>query len=721
MEEKKNNKKFILITFGIIGTILLVVGITYAYWILTREQTRENVVNSACLNINFVGENDINLPNAYPMTNEQLDKFLSTATPYHFTITNECDDLANVTINLESLNAGTDKQLEDQYINAVLYQTNYKANLFKNKKLTEDVLNDENKVIKESLHAYKLYSFTLKQNEEKEFNLQLYLDQDTPRSEETMNASWKGKITLSSEYKEDRFRNSGTLRAIGTSNDGMWGYKDKLTKIVIETKKEEKIAQEGETKYGPFNEGEGKTDAVVSYVICDSDETNCTGYLQGEGGVKANSDSSNVFDNFSKVTTIEGLENFDTSGVTTMNRMFYGMKNLQELDVSSFDTSGVTNMFQMFYNCSKLNNLNVSGFSTDKVTTMKGMFSGLSKLQTIDLSSFDTSSVDDMSSMFDGMSNLQELDISSLDTSSVKDMSKMFYGMSSLRELNLKSFNTNQVANMSSMFDGMSNLQTLSFGDNFNTSQVKDMKNMFNNCSDLQKLDLSPLDTKQVIDMSSMFAGMKNLQELDLKSLNTGQVKKMRFMFADMTGLTSLNLSTFDTSEVTDMLGMFQGMSNLQNLNFGDNFNTSQVNTMSGMFSRCSSLQKINLSNFDTSQVTDMSSMFSGMSNLDSITFGSNFVTNSVDNMRNMFRDLVKITSLDLSYFDTTNVTNMIHMFGGDTLLTKITYGPNFVHNVDATTNAMFGGTYNTDTSSLCPANKPNADIHPSWTDVSFD
>ena len=40
------------------------------------------------------------------MTNEQLDKFLSTATPYHFTIQNECNELATATINLESLNAG---------------------------------------------------------------------------------------------------------------------------------------------------------------------------------------------------------------------------------------------------------------------------------------------------------------------------------------------------------------------------------------------------------------------------------------------------------------------------------------------------------------------------------------------------------------------------------------------------------------------------------------
>ena len=37
MENKK--KKNLFITIGLIGALLLVVGITYAYWILTKQQT----------------------------------------------------------------------------------------------------------------------------------------------------------------------------------------------------------------------------------------------------------------------------------------------------------------------------------------------------------------------------------------------------------------------------------------------------------------------------------------------------------------------------------------------------------------------------------------------------------------------------------------------------------------------------------------------------------
>ena len=43
MDSKK--KKVTIISITVITLILLVVGITYAYWILTKQQTGENVDN----------------------------------------------------------------------------------------------------------------------------------------------------------------------------------------------------------------------------------------------------------------------------------------------------------------------------------------------------------------------------------------------------------------------------------------------------------------------------------------------------------------------------------------------------------------------------------------------------------------------------------------------------------------------------------------------------
>ena len=203
MKEKKK-KVTLYITLGIIAIGIIALTVTYAYWRLTKEQTKKDVLQTGCFNINFTGENDITLNKAYPMKPDELENFLSTETPYHFTIENTCDNLATATINLESLNAGAEKQLNDEYIDAILYETDYHNNLNSEKKLNESMYNDENKVISNSLHAYQLYNFTLQKGETKSFNLLLYMEPNTPMETANMNATWKGKITLSAGYKEEK-------------------------------------------------------------------------------------------------------------------------------------------------------------------------------------------------------------------------------------------------------------------------------------------------------------------------------------------------------------------------------------------------------------------------------------------------------------------------------------------------------------------------------------
>ncbi len=486
-KQKKNNKTYLLITLGVLGAIVLTLGLTYAYWRLTREQTGVNVVNTDCFSIDFTGENDITLDKTYPLEDDELESFLSSATPYHFTITNQCSSLASATINLESLNANADKQLDDQWIDAILYETDYHKKLNKSFKLTGNPNNDANKVIKDALHAYSLKSFTLKANEVKDYYLLLYMDQETPLQGDTQNAHWKGKITLSAEYKVDQFANSGTLRTISPSDTrGMWNYKDKLTKIVIETKKSKKEGIDGQTVYGPFNEGDGNTDAIQSYVVCEAEDTNCIGYLQGEGGIKLSS-GIYLFYNFTNVTEIDGIENLDTSSITIMNNMFRGMSNLQELDLSGFDTSSVTKMSYMFYGMSNITSLTLGD-------------------------NFYTSSVIYMDNMFYEMSNLTTLTLGeNFDTSSVTNMNHMFSGMSSLQKLDLSNFNTSSVTDMSDMFSGMSNLTKLTLGENFDTSSVIDMSSMFMAMRQIQELDLSRFDTSSVKKMSQMFFGDNSL------------------------------------------------------------------------------------------------------------------------------------------------------------------------------------------------------------------
>ena len=73
-------------------------------------------------------------------------------------------------------------------------------------------------------------------------------------------------------------------------------------------------------------------------------------------------------------------------------------------------------------------------------------------------------------------------------------------------------------------------------------------------------------------------------------------------------------------------------------------------------------MTSIDLSALDTSEVTNMNSMIGGCSSLISLDV-SNFDTSKVTDMGYMFAECRSLTSLDVSKFDTSKVTNMKDMF----------------------------------------------------------
>ena len=80
------------------------------------------------------------------------------------------------------------------------------------------------------------------------------------------------------------------------------------------------------------------------------------------------------------------------------------------------------------------------------------------------------------------------------------------------------------------------------------------------------------------------------------------------------------------------------------------------------MFRNLNNITKIDLSKFDSSQVTDMRCMFYSCTSLQSIIL-SNFKTSLVTDMYAMFYECKSLKILDLKSFDTTNVTRMWLMF----------------------------------------------------------
>ena len=80
------------------------------------------------------------------------------------------------------------------------------------------------------------------------------------------------------------------------------------------------------------------------------------------------------------------------------------------------------------------------------------------------------------------------------------------------------------------------------------------------------------------------------------------------------------------------------------------------------MFQYCYDITEIDLSNFNTSNVTSMSHMFHSCSSLTSLNL-SNFDTSKVTSMSHMFKNCSSLTFLNLSNFNTSKVGWMEEMF----------------------------------------------------------
>ena len=85
---------------------------------------------------------------------------------------------------------------------------------------------------------------------------------------------------------------------------------------------------------------------------------------------------------------------------------------------------------------------------------------------------------------------------------------------------------------------------------------------------------------------------------------------------------------------------------------------------MSSMFEGCSKLTSLDLTTFNTENVQNNCSMFKDCSSLTSLTFG-NFYVGFSTNLSAMFQGCSALTSVDLSKFNTANVIDMQYMFDG--------------------------------------------------------
>ncbi len=90
------------------------------------------------------------------------------------------------------------------------------------------------------------------------------------------------------------------------------------------------------------------------------------------------------FTSFTALTTINGIENLNTSEVTVMNSTFYDCDGLTRIDINSFDVDKVSNATSMFGSCDNLETIFCS--NTWNIATTAKMFYYSKKLKSLNLS-----------------------------------------------------------------------------------------------------------------------------------------------------------------------------------------------------------------------------------------------------------------------------------------------------------------------------------------------
>ena len=243
---------------------------------------------------------------------------------------------------------------------------------------------------------------------------------------------------------------------------------------------------------------------------------------------------SSLFKTCYKLENINFGDNLYLNNLTSMSQLFSGCLGLIQIDLSKLDTKNVVKMDSLFDYCENLQKITFgNNFNTSKVLTMRRMFGGCKSLKSVDLSKFDTSKVQSFESFFEDCSSLESVDTKYIKTDSAYDISGMFEGCSSLTSVDISSFNTGNLRDIAYLFYQCTGLEHVNFG-KIDTKLIFTMEYMLANCISLTEVDLSNFDTPELSTVYNLFYGCTSLIDIDISNLDCSKVESYEDIFKDL-------------------------------------------------------------------------------------------------------------------------------------------------------------------------------------------
>jgi len=293
------NKKITMIIISVIALMIVIFGVTYAYWVVTKSQKNQNLITAACIQFELSGEsNDIQLLDQFPLSDADGLKL----TPYEFTITNNCATELDFQIALESIGTAS-TTVSQSALKVALYEKETELS-----KITPRLLSSFSTVdptVSNAFTANKLLNGYLegKSNSStkdvKTYNLLIWVDENAPVTES--NKTFKSKITVSAGVGIVTAKNpykSGTLAYKIIDNYGIENIvsldgTDAFSKITTADEAGLYITSEGDgTSY--YFRG-APTDNYVKFEVPDAycPYGNCPTYGEYETETSCNEEAEN--------------------------------------------------------------------------------------------------------------------------------------------------------------------------------------------------------------------------------------------------------------------------------------------------------------------------------------------------------------------------------------------------------------------------------------------
>ena len=204
-QKLRSYKKRMLILCIMLAVVLITSGVSYAIFTSYSSQSDANTLAASCMDLEFNGQNEINLLNTYPISEgEALEQ-----TPYTFTIKNNCDNYIEYYV-IASVISTTNK-VDSKYV---------KVSLLGDNDLNGAVINTlESIATPQSLSKYSISeNYILKRgdgitkDESRTFNFRMWLDSNNPdiwTSEDVEGKDYQVKIsvvgTVKTRPKDDLF------------------------------------------------------------------------------------------------------------------------------------------------------------------------------------------------------------------------------------------------------------------------------------------------------------------------------------------------------------------------------------------------------------------------------------------------------------------------------------------------------------------------------------